>query len=167
MRPRTGAAGLLFALAATVPSAAPAHAQDRDCGDFVFQEDAQAVFDADPRDPHRLDADNDGIACEALLRRGALGSPTMRPPSPTMTPASPTMTPPSPTMTPASPTMTPPSPTRAPTPPAATITPSQGVRGGLGGSSTAGPSEWDIAIGLTCLTTAALATVYVVRRRRG
>ncbi len=152
MRRRIGAAGTLFALAATVPLAAPAHAQDRDCGDFVFQEDAQAVLNADPSDPNGLDADHDGIACEALLRRGDLGTPTMRPPSPTSTPTAPTSAPPSPTMT--------------PTTPATTLTPTQGVRGGLGGASTAGPTEWDIALGLTCLTGASLATAYVVKRRR-
>lgn len=159
MRRRTGAAGPLIALAATVVLAVPAHAQDLDCGDFAFQEDAQAVFDADPTDPNRLDADNDGIACEALLRRGDLVTPTMRPPSPTMTSASPTMTPTSPTPRPTPPTSRPATP--------ATVTPSQGVRGGMGGASTAGPTQWDIAIGLACLTSAALATGYVIRRRRG
>ena len=34
------------------------------CGDFASQAQAQAVLRADPRDPNRLDADNDGIACE-------------------------------------------------------------------------------------------------------
>lgn len=44
---------------------APALAQaDRDCPDFASQEEAQAVFDADPSDPNRLDRDDDGIACE-------------------------------------------------------------------------------------------------------
>jgi hypothetical protein len=40
-------------------------AQDLNCGDFASQADAQAVLDADPSDPHGLDADGDGIACEA------------------------------------------------------------------------------------------------------
>ena len=35
------------------------------CGDFVSQAQAQAVLRADPRDPNRLDADVDGIACES------------------------------------------------------------------------------------------------------
>jgi micrococcal nuclease len=42
---------------------------DRDCGDFRTHADAQAFFVAagGPRsDRHRLDADHDGIACEAL-----------------------------------------------------------------------------------------------------
>ena len=34
------------------------------CGDFGSQKDAQSVLRADPRDPNRLDADKDGIACE-------------------------------------------------------------------------------------------------------
>jgi hypothetical protein len=34
------------------------------CGDFQSQAEAQAVLRADPRDPNRLDADRDGIACE-------------------------------------------------------------------------------------------------------
>ena len=35
------------------------------CPDFASQAQAQAVLRADPRDPNRLDADNDGIACES------------------------------------------------------------------------------------------------------
>ncbi|MGW3095184.1 excalibur calcium-binding domain-containing protein [Streptomyces sp. NPDC001102] len=62
-----------LALLATVgPAAAVAHAQNNfNCSDFVFQEDAQAVFNSDPSDPNRLDADNDGIACEDLPHRPA------------------------------------------------------------------------------------------------
>ncbi|MDT0350208.1 hypothetical protein [Pseudonocardia charpentierae] len=37
---------------------------DRDCGDFASQADAQAALDADLSDPDHLDADVDGIACE-------------------------------------------------------------------------------------------------------
>lgn len=37
------------------------------CSDFRTQADAQAFFLlSGPSDPHRLDADNDGIACEHL-----------------------------------------------------------------------------------------------------
>jgi len=36
------------------------------CGDFATQAQAQAVLNADPSDPNRLDGDNDGIACESL-----------------------------------------------------------------------------------------------------
>lgn len=39
------------------------------CDDFAYQGDAQAQYGRDPSDPHRLDADNDGIACEELAHR--------------------------------------------------------------------------------------------------
>ncbi len=42
---------------------------DRDCGDFLTQKEAQAFFKAAGgpfSDPHRLDGDDDGIACELL-----------------------------------------------------------------------------------------------------
>jgi micrococcal nuclease len=42
---------------------------DRDCPDFATHAEAQAFFIAaggPARDPHRLDGDHDGIACEAL-----------------------------------------------------------------------------------------------------
>lgn len=40
---------------------------DRDCGDFATWKEAQAFYEATgPGDPHRLDGDNDGLACEAL-----------------------------------------------------------------------------------------------------
>ena len=40
---------------------------DRDCKDFSTHAEAQAFFqDAGPGDPHHLDRDNDGIACETL-----------------------------------------------------------------------------------------------------
>lgn len=38
---------------------------DCDCNDFKNQQEAQRVLDAFPNDPHRLDRDRDGIACEA------------------------------------------------------------------------------------------------------
>jgi hypothetical protein len=40
--------------------------RDRDCADFDTQAEAQAVLDDDPSDPERLDADDDGIACESF-----------------------------------------------------------------------------------------------------
>lgn len=63
-----------------VPSATPAPAtsspaagslpacmtSDCDCGDFSTWQQAQSVLEAVPGDPHRLDGDNDGIACESL-----------------------------------------------------------------------------------------------------
>lgn len=42
---------------------------DRDCSDFATQAEAQAFFEAaggPARDPHRLDGDHDGVACETL-----------------------------------------------------------------------------------------------------
>ena len=44
-----------------------AFAQDTyNCDDFGTQEEAQEVLDQDTSDPHQLDADDDGIACEDL-----------------------------------------------------------------------------------------------------
>jgi hypothetical protein len=37
---------------------------DRDCADFDSQADAQAAFEESSNDAERLDADDDGIACE-------------------------------------------------------------------------------------------------------
>ncbi|MET9395586.1 excalibur calcium-binding protein [Streptomyces sp. NPDC006624] len=151
-RRRTGVIGTLFAIAAIVPLSAPAHAQpDRDCRDFAFQEDAQAVFDADPSDPYRLDEDqgpDDGIACEALPRRdtGIISPTTSARPTASVTPT---------------PTATAPGATAS-----VTATASRGVRGGIGGAVAAGPSDWDIGLGLTFAAGAALMAAYVVRRRR-
>ena len=40
---------------------------DRDCADFSTEAEAQKFFKSQgPGDPHRLDDDNDGRACEAL-----------------------------------------------------------------------------------------------------
>ena len=42
---------------------------DRDCGDFATWQEAQAFYEAaggPAKDPHRLDGDRDGIACESL-----------------------------------------------------------------------------------------------------
>ncbi|MEV0173764.1 excalibur calcium-binding protein [Streptomyces sp. NPDC050803] len=131
MRRRTGAVGTLIAIAAIVPLANTAHAQDLDCANFTYQEDAQAVYDANRQDPNRLDEDqgpDDGIACEALPRRGSA-----------VTSATPTPT---------------------------AVTPTLGVRGGLGGASDSGPSAWETGAGLAFVAGGALAAGYVVRRRR-
>jgi hypothetical protein len=86
---RAAIAGIAAALVSIVPSASVAHAQDLDCGDFRFQEEAQAVFEQDRTDPHRLDEEqgpDDGIACEALPRRTAISATsTARSPSPVPT----------------------------------------------------------------------------------
>jgi len=50
-------------------TAQPVAAADKDCADFRSQAAAQKFFKkhGGPRkDPHRLDGDNDGIACESL-----------------------------------------------------------------------------------------------------
>lgn len=60
------------------------------CSDFATQEQAQAVYNQDPSDPNRLDADGDGIACEELPRAG---TPTS---TPTSTPMSTTSATPAP-----------------------------------------------------------------------
>jgi LPXTG-motif cell wall-anchored protein len=49
------------------------------CDDFEFQEDAQAVLDADLSDPNVLDGDNDGIACESLPHEPDAAVPTAIP----------------------------------------------------------------------------------------
>lgn len=48
----------------TSPTTIEAPAVDRDCPGFATQADAQVAFASAPGDPERLDADNDGIACE-------------------------------------------------------------------------------------------------------
>ena len=98
---------VLFALVAVGLSAAPtsyAVSVDMDCGDFATQAAAQTFYlDAGPGDPHRLDADGDGVVCETNpcpCLGGAqpvplVGQPTTQPtPSPTPTPTPmPTSTP--------------------------------------------------------------------------
>ncbi|MBD0844466.1 excalibur calcium-binding domain-containing protein [Streptomyces sp. TRM68416] len=129
MHRRTGALGILIAAATALPLAGTAHAQDLDCVDFTYQEEAQAVYEATPGDPHRLDEDrgpDDGIACEWLPRRGAATG--------TSTPSA--------------------------------VTPTLGVRGGLGGSSSSGPSDWETGVGAAFVLGTAGAAGYALRRRR-
>jgi len=45
-------------------SVTPSSGGDLDCSDFSSQAEAQAALDNDPSDPHGLDADHDGEACE-------------------------------------------------------------------------------------------------------
>ena len=62
--------GLAAAVGLALPVAVGRDAaaiRDRDCADFETQKKAQRFFlkQGGPRlDPHRLDADRDGIACE-------------------------------------------------------------------------------------------------------
>ena len=69
MRIRSLAVAAVIAAATTLPLAGVAFAQDRNCGDFEFQEDAQAALRSG--DPDNLDDDDDGEACETLPRRGS------------------------------------------------------------------------------------------------
>jgi len=66
MRRTSATAGVLVTAALSLGLSGTAHAQDLDCSDFATQPEAQAVFNQDLNDPNNLDADNDGIACEAL-----------------------------------------------------------------------------------------------------
>ena len=66
---RLAAPVLVAALFVLACAAQPALAfRDRDCSDFSSHAQAQRFFKKhNPnRDPHGLDGDNDGIACEAL-----------------------------------------------------------------------------------------------------
>lgn len=59
---------LAVALAGSALASAPAHAADMDCGDFASQKAAQIFFlnnGGPSQDPHRLDSEGDGIACES------------------------------------------------------------------------------------------------------
>jgi hypothetical protein len=60
---------ILTAVGALAITAAPASAADKDCSDFSSWRQAQNFYKAHggpKHDPHRLDADHDGIACEDL-----------------------------------------------------------------------------------------------------
>ena len=48
---------------ATQPAGAAA--DQYDCTDFAYQEDAQAILDADPSDPNGLDRDQNAVACDS------------------------------------------------------------------------------------------------------
>ncbi len=56
--------GSAFALGLTGASAATQ--PDLDCDNFLSQQEAQQVFEQRDEDVFRLDADDDGVACEAL-----------------------------------------------------------------------------------------------------
>jgi hypothetical protein len=55
-------------------SAGNAEDSNLDCANFDTHEEAQRVLEQEPSDPHYLDGDDDGVACEELLpyksRRG-------------------------------------------------------------------------------------------------
>ncbi|MFB6833384.1 excalibur calcium-binding protein [Streptomyces hydrogenans] len=145
MSSRSVVTGIALAIIAVAPSTGTAHAQDLDCRNFRFQEDAQAEFDRDPSDPNRLDEDqgpDDGIACEALPRRSGTGTTPPVSPSPTaVAPVGPSAT------TPQS---------------AAPAIPSRGTRAGIGGASE--PSALSTGIGLTLALAASATGGYLTAR---
>lgn len=142
---RTAVAGIAATIMTFAPLSGVAHAQDLDCRDFTFQEDAQAEFDRDISDPNRLDEDqgrDDGIACEVLPRRSpATLVPATSIPAPVPTGLAPVAVSPA-------------------------AVPSLGVRGGVGGAVTTGPSARDIGIGAGLAAAGLLAGAACVRRRR-
>ncbi|GEB57084.1 excalibur calcium-binding protein [Streptomyces gardneri] len=141
MSSRSVVAGIALAIASVAPLSGVAHAQDLDCRNFRFQEDAQAEFNRDTSDPNRLDEDqgpDDHIACEALPSRASTD--TVQPVSPSAT-------------------ATPPAAPVVPAP----VVPSRGTRAGIGGTS--GPSGLSLGIGLTLATGAAAAGGYLTARR--
>jgi len=151
MNRRSVVAGIALAIVSIAPLSGVAHAQDLDCADFRFQEDAQAEFNRDPSDPNRLDEDrgaDDGIACEVLPSRSSAG--TVPPVSPSAA-AVPPVNQSSPTLQRAAPAV--------PTP----VVPSRGTRAGIGGAS--GPSDLSTGIGLTLAAGAAVAGGYLTARR--
>ena len=69
VRPEDWRRGQRTARSRAAPSQSPRNMPDRDCGDFRTWQEAQSFFEAaGPGDPHRLDGDRDGIACESLRR---------------------------------------------------------------------------------------------------
>lgn len=75
MNRRVGAAvGVLFAGAVTLGSIGVAQAQDLNCGDFTYQEEAQAALNGGAAGSAGLDGDDDGVACESLPHQGAAGT---------------------------------------------------------------------------------------------
>lgn len=69
---------LLSNLAGNVPPLPPCVDDQCHCGDFIAQAQAQVVLDALPGDPHNLDGDGNGLACETLPAT----LPPLDPPSP-------------------------------------------------------------------------------------
>ncbi len=70
-------ATLSMAVMLVLAPTAMAQTADTDCADYATQEQAQAVYNADPSDPNGLDADDDGIACETLASGGSMEDGTM------------------------------------------------------------------------------------------
>ena len=87
MRTMLRAAALAAAITVSgVPLAAGAGAaEDLDCGDFAYREDAQAVLDRDRSDSNGLDTDRDGIACESAALPARPRTPGAATPAPVAT----------------------------------------------------------------------------------
>lgn len=173
MSSRSVVVGIALAVVSVAPSSGVAHAQDLNCSDFRFQEDAQAVFDLDRTDPHGLDEDqgpDDGIACEELPGRGTdavpppSSSPSATPSATASRPVTPsTTTPQSATPSAAAPRTVAPG-TTAPQS-AAPVMPMRGTRAGVGGAS--GPSDLAVGAGLALAVGSAVAGGWLAVRRLG
>jgi len=75
MRFRHALTVAVLTVAGTLPLAGAAYAQpDRDCADFASQAEAQEALDSTVGDPERLDANDDGVACESQFRDAAAKS---------------------------------------------------------------------------------------------
>ena len=75
MRFRHALTVAVLTAAGTLPLAGAAYAQpDRDCADFASQAEAQEALDGTVGDPERLDANDDGVACESYFREAAATS---------------------------------------------------------------------------------------------
>ncbi|MFC8765781.1 excalibur calcium-binding protein [Streptomyces sp. NPDC057193] len=161
MSSRSVVTGIALAIVSVAPLSGIAHAQDLDCRDFRYQEDAQAEFNRNPLDPHRLDEDqgiDDNIACEALPRRDSLGAvPSVSPSATAVAPVSPRPN----AVQPVNPDAATLQPTAPATP--APAVPSRGTRAGIGGAS--GPSDLSVALGIALAAAATLAGGYLTARR--
>ena len=51
------------------PSAGSSADSNLECAGFATQKEAQRVVEEVPSDPHYLDGDGDGVACEELQER--------------------------------------------------------------------------------------------------
>ena len=88
MRFRHALTVAVLTVAGTLPLTGAANAQpDRDCPDFASQAEAQEALDGSVGDPERLDANDDGVACESSFRDAAAKSTQTTEPAPTSAPA--------------------------------------------------------------------------------
>ena len=87
MRFRHALTVAVLTVAGTLPLAGAAYAQpDRDCADFASQAEAQEALDSTVGDPERLDANDDGVACESYFREAAATTRSTPEPSRTSAP---------------------------------------------------------------------------------